>query len=41
MNEETLVLVRAQVDETALAEAHEAGAKLTVDEAVALATGGA
>jgi predicted ATPase len=41
MNEETLALVRAQLDETAFAEAHEAGAKLTVDEAVALATGGA
>jgi len=37
MNEETLTAVRAQLDESAFAEAWEQGRLLTADEAVALA----
>jgi tetratricopeptide (TPR) repeat protein len=36
-NEETLAIIREQIDETAFAEAWEEGQKLTVDEAVELA----
>jgi tetratricopeptide (TPR) repeat protein len=39
MNEQTIGLIRARLDEAAIAEAREAGAKLTADEAVELATG--
>ena len=37
MNEKTLAIIRAQLDDAALAEAWEQGQALTVDEAVALA----
>jgi len=37
MNEETLAVIRAQLDEAAFAEAWEQGRALTADEAVALA----
>jgi tetratricopeptide (TPR) repeat protein len=37
MNDETLAIIRAQLDEAAFAEAWEQGRKLTLDEAVALA----
>ena len=39
LNAETLVIIRSQLDEAAFAEAWEAGRRLTVDEAVALALG--
>jgi len=37
MNEETLATIRAQLDETAFADAWEQGRTLTADDAVALA----
>jgi hypothetical protein len=36
-NDEALTLIRAELDEAAFAEAHEQGASLTADDAVALA----
>jgi predicted ATPase len=41
MNEATLAAIREQLDEDAIARAWDEGARLTVDEAVALALGGA
>ena len=37
MNEETLGVIRSQLDDAAFAEAWEEGRALTIDEAVALA----
>jgi hypothetical protein len=39
MNEETLTIIRTQLDQAAFAEAWDQGRKLTVDEAVTLALG--
>jgi len=39
LNEETLVIIRSQLDEAAFAKAWKAGRSLTLDEAVALALG--